>query len=45
MVAPNIHSLAQAYVYRDVAKAITQYTAVTMDGFAMLQVDHAKKEH
>jgi diamine N-acetyltransferase len=44
-VAPNIRSLAQAYVYRDVAKVFLLYDESTMVGFALLQVDHAKMDY
>jgi diamine N-acetyltransferase len=44
-VAPNMRSLAQAYVFRDVAKVFALYAGETMSGFAMLYVDHAAKEY
>ena len=44
-VAPNIRSLAQAYVFRDVAKVFALYEEGTMVGFAMLHVDHTEKEY
>lgn len=44
-VAPNMRSLAQAYVFRDVAKVFALYDEDTMVGFAMLHVDHMEKEY
>lgn len=44
-VAPNMRSLAQAYVNRDVAKVFSLYDETRMVGFAMLYVDPAKEEY
>lgn len=44
-VAPNVRSLAQAYVFQDVAKVFVLYDDNVMVGFAMLHVDHAEKEY
>jgi diamine N-acetyltransferase len=44
-VAPNIRSLAQAYVSRDEAKVFSLYDEDLMVGFAMLYVDHKVNEY
>ena len=44
-VAPNLRSLAQAYVYREVARPFALYNADSMVGFAMLAVDCEEKEY
>ncbi len=44
-VAPNVRSLAEAYVYQDIAKVFTLYDEDTMVGFAMLSVNHTEKEY
>lgn len=44
-VAPNMRSLAQAYVSRDAAKVFALYDQNLMVGFAMLYVDHMEKDY
>lgn len=44
-VATNLRSLAQAYVFQDVAKPYAIYDDDVMVGFAMFHVDSAKGEY
>lgn len=44
-VAPNLRSLAQAYVYRDLARPFALYNVDAMIGFAMLNIDCEKGEY
>lgn len=44
-VAPNVVSLAQAWVFRDVARPFAVYAGDTLVGFAMLEVDLEKPSY
>ena len=44
-VASNIKSLAQAYVFSDIARVFAIYSADTMVGFTMLSIAQKKDEY
>lgn len=44
-VAPNVVSLAQAWVFREIARPFAVCDGDTVVGFAMLAVDDAKREY
>ena len=44
-VAPNIYSMAQAYIYRDTVKLFCIYAADTLVGFTMFNLEKEKDEY